>query len=739
MLRLHLKPFLLVACSLAAASLVHAQSTNWFAFNDHNLNMLPAPTTGPNVTLYHLGTGPGGPLTNQLTGEELSASLVISWTGGDGPDNFGASFDADAGTPAYNLFNGIVDVGGSGAGIDEGIPGLRGSEMNAISLTFSNLDASKKYVFRGTSVRGNNYNDRWSYFSIIGSDSYLDAHVDGSANQNIFTAATFAGGSLVAGEVAVNTGGNRVGSLVGWNDIVPASDGTFSILARQYVGPAPFGNPAAGPYGYALNAIMLAEIETGPPTAPAITTQPATVTVEEGKVAVLSVAATGTGPLMYQWYKGTPPSGVALAGATRSIFRATNIAGSGKTWSIPADSGQYYVIVTGAVAPPVTSTPATVTVTADTTPPAFVYAQCGATAEDIIIRLTEPLELDNGQGSLVTDQFSWAIQKVSGPGADPGQPATVMYTAGATTILMTAPLGSIDPASTYQVLLVADMVDRALVPNKLPADTSVAIECPQAISVGATGAGPYTFDRPPFAQEFSTFIWAGGANVGDTPASFDAKAQLLDATLITLPLGTGAGNPPGSAGTAQWASDGHYLITRPTGVEGSVILGRLRNDSGQTRTGLRISYALTAQFPVVEEVPGHLVYYSTSGAPNTWLQIPGISGDGTTGSKTFDLDLSATPWTVGSPLYLLWADDNGSGSPDDALEIDNFAVSFAGPKLTISYSSPSITITWTPANGILQFKDSITGAWTDVSPQPAAGGPYTIAASAAHRFYSLRQ
>ena len=87
-----------LALWLALASQAGAQTTNWFAFNDHNLNSLPAPTTAPNVTLYHLGIGPGGPLTNQATGEQLAVTLIVTWTGGDGPDNFGASNDPNAGT-----------------------------------------------------------------------------------------------------------------------------------------------------------------------------------------------------------------------------------------------------------------------------------------------------------------------------------------------------------------------------------------------------------------------------------------------------------------------------------------------------------------------------------------------------------------------------------------------------------------------------------------------------------------
>jgi hypothetical protein len=319
---------------LLTTAAVHAQfATNWVAFNDHNLNGLPGPTTAPNVTLYHLGGlttggGPIGQLTNFLNGQQLAATLTVSWTGGDGPDDFGASADPDVDSPADLLFKGIVDIGGAGVGVDEGIIGLRSSEMNAVSITFSNLDVSQRYVFRGTSVRGgsgaNLYPDRWAVYTIQAA-SWVDAHVDASANLNIFTQDTYPAGGLTEGQVALNSGYNLPGSLVGWNDIVPNSDGTITIQETQFIGIAPFGTPSAGPYGYGMNAIMIAEIFSGPPTAPIILTQPAGVTNSEGQIVVLRVVATGTPPLTYQWYKGTPPGGSPISGATRSTFAVTNI------------------------------------------------------------------------------------------------------------------------------------------------------------------------------------------------------------------------------------------------------------------------------------------------------------------------------------------------------------------------------------------------------------------------------
>lgn len=66
-------------------------------------------------------------------------------------------------------------------------------------------------------------------------------------------------------------------------------------------------------------------------TAPAITEQPVSQTVEVGASAAFTVVATGTSPLTYQWYKGTEELGTS---ATYSIASAAL-----------SHAGSYYVIV----------------------------------------------------------------------------------------------------------------------------------------------------------------------------------------------------------------------------------------------------------------------------------------------------------------------------------------------------------------------------------------------------------
>jgi pectate lyase/ribosomal protein L11 len=80
--------------------------------------------------------------------------------------------------------------------------------------------------------------------------------------------------------------------------------------------------------------------------APTITTQPTGQTNYVGGTAIFHIVADGTQPLTYQWYHNN--SGTPVANATNTTLTLTNLQ--------LTDAGTYFVTVSGAVAPPVTST-----------------------------------------------------------------------------------------------------------------------------------------------------------------------------------------------------------------------------------------------------------------------------------------------------------------------------------------------------------------------------------------------
>jgi hypothetical protein len=100
----------------------------------------------------------------------------------------------------------------------------------------------------------------------------------------------------------------------------------------------------------ALNAVYGAAPACTPPS---ITSQPFGTSINSGNSAQLSVAATGTAPLSYQWFIGsTGDTSTPVNGGTTSTIVVA-----------PAITTSYWVRVTGACAPVANSNTATVAVT----------------------------------------------------------------------------------------------------------------------------------------------------------------------------------------------------------------------------------------------------------------------------------------------------------------------------------------------------------------------------------------
>ncbi len=116
--------------------------------------------------------------------------------------------------------------------------------------------------------------------------------------------------------------------------------------------------------------------------APTITTQPASQTVTAGQTASFSVAATGTAPLSYQWNKNA----TVISGATSSSYATPATTSS--------DNGALFTVLISNAAGSVTSSAATLTVTAapvpgiQVSPPApinFGNAVIGDTLSQVLI------------------------------------------------------------------------------------------------------------------------------------------------------------------------------------------------------------------------------------------------------------------------------------------------------------------------------------------------------------------
>ena len=140
----------------------------------------------------------------------------------------------------------------------------------------------------------------------------------------------------------------------------PASAGTATVTARS--------NADSSKSASTTVTVNSATVK------PSITTPPASQTVTAGQTASFGVAATGTAPLSYQWYR----NGTAISGAASSSYTTAT--------TTTSDNGAQFTVVVSNTAGTATSSAATLTVNSATvkpsitTPPASQTVTAGQTA-----------------------------------------------------------------------------------------------------------------------------------------------------------------------------------------------------------------------------------------------------------------------------------------------------------------------------------------------------------------------
>ncbi|HZR18234.1 MAG TPA: lamin tail domain-containing protein, partial [Verrucomicrobiae bacterium] len=212
----------------------------------------PGASTSPNATTWNIfGNPPGGSLKDIHSGAVLPVSVAIATNGavlaasaGDGPL---------PGTPLYNAFNGFVDFTGV-SGLDA-LAELSGAAT--VTYTFNGLNPKTIYSFKagtGGGIPNGVDPEEWSLFQLSGALAFTSAHTPGAYTN-----------ALTVSQVALNTGVNTNGEMVDWENIVPGTNGSFSVSCMQYAGTIPGGATASGPFGYALSAFRLEEVDPNLP------------------------------------------------------------------------------------------------------------------------------------------------------------------------------------------------------------------------------------------------------------------------------------------------------------------------------------------------------------------------------------------------------------------------------------------------------------------------------------------
>lgn len=151
-------------------------------------------------------------------------------------------------------------------------------------------------------------------------------------------------------------------------------------------------------------------------TMPAITTQPADTSVIEGSTATLSVVATGTAPLSYQWSSSTDDvTFVAIAGATSASY----VTGAATL----AQNGTHFRVAVSNAAGSVTSSAVQLTVTALIIAPAITVQP----ADQVVTAPTTATFNVTATGT--TPTYQWQVSTDAG--------ATFAAISGATTATLT--------------------------------------------------------------------------------------------------------------------------------------------------------------------------------------------------------------------------------------------------------------------------------------------------------------
>jgi hypothetical protein len=389
-------------------------------------------------------------LTRRRTGNPYAVSnngLVIA---GATEHNVGASANADpdggrfcvwrwnSGTSSFDLT--YLDTGVDANGFPRGISSTPGSlAMNAAGtiIVARGPDGITKWTWNGST---------WGAPTIIGSNlsapaSWLPAAVTSCAiPPNIGgTLAMSDDGNVIVGSAVYSTcqsfmsGGfiwtSADNTIMDWYDYLRLLN-TPGVAAGGIYGPVgDLGDTSKGlpALGYPLaispdgNAVTCAQLGTqrivgaaptivlfsGGPSCvgPSITNNPAATTNFSACTSsiILNVAASGTGPFTYQWYKNGSPladgatgNGSTLTGATSFQFRINGP-------YTPADAGTYYAVVTGQCGSPAQSTNAVVQV--DPAVPAAINDTC-ATAVSVNQGNNVVTTGNNPCGSFVNDPLS---------------------------------------------------------------------------------------------------------------------------------------------------------------------------------------------------------------------------------------------------------------------------------------------------------------------------------------------
>lgn len=290
-------------------------------------------------------------------------------------------------------------------------------------------------------------------------------------------------------------------------------------------------------------------------TRPAITTQPASQTLALSSALNLTVQASGSGPLQYQWYRGSS----AIAGATLATFGAASVQ--------TTDAGNYYAKVWNG-AGSATSAVATVTVLI---PPAIV-----AQPASQIVVLSNVLNLSVqalGSGPLQYQWYRNGAALSGGTSASLQIAAAKATDAGTYYAVVSNGAGSARSADATVVVLAPPTI------TTQPVSQTVTIGSALNLSVQASGTGPLQYQ----------WFRDGVAAAGGTGSTLQvASAQLSDAGSYYAVVSNAGGTA--TSATATVSVNGNTLPVITTQPQSQTIAVGASTSLSVVATGSGLKY-----------------------------------------------------------------------------------------------------------------------------------------------------
>ncbi len=363
-----------------------------------------------------------------------------------------------------------------------------------------------------------------TYFVVVDGENGAKGHV--TLNYNLARVAVItqqpAGRAALAGDnvtlsvVATNVAAPTPLSYQWSRNGLALSGATNSTLNLANVGVGSAGNYSVAVANFAgVVTSQGAQVSVG--VALTITAQPQSQSVAPGSAVNLTVAASGTEPLSYQWSLG----GVPLPSATNATLALANFQG--------VNAGNYTVVITNQVGA-VTSAPAVLSVNG----PPSITTQPRATTS-LTVGGSATLSVTASSSSALT--YQWRLNGVNIPGA--------------TNAALTLNNASAAAVGAYTVVVgnaVASVVSAPAVLNVSTAITIAAAPQDQTDNAGDT----VTFTVLALGTAPLTYQWQfNGTNVtGATALSLTlTNVQVADAGLYQVVVANGAGSVTSHAAT----------------------------------------------------------------------------------------------------------------------------------------------------------------------------------------------